>query len=190
MNERHWTHYVSPKLQPRPYDDKGHGLIVAYPVVKGELLVVWGGDVMTREQLEQLPEHKRQHSIQVEENLYQVSPRDPEPGDYVNHSCNPNSGLSGQIALVAMRPIGVGEEICFDYAMSDGSVYDEFDCACGAHNCRGRVTGEDWKRQELQRRYTGYFSPYLQRRIDGGGLTGKTVMSTNGRYEIPATPMD
>ena len=50
--------------------------------------------------------------------------------------------------------------------MCDGSVYDEFDCYCGAHNCRGRVTGNDWKNPELWERYHGYFSPYLARRIE------------------------
>ena len=50
--------------------------------------------------------------------------------------------------------------------MSDGTTYDEFDCACGALHCRGRISGNDWKLPELQRRYKGYFSPYLQRRIE------------------------
>jgi hypothetical protein len=49
--------------------------------------------------------------------------------------------------------------------MSDGSPYDEFACGCGSHDCRRRVSGDDWKRSELWQRYAGYFSPYLQRRI-------------------------
>jgi hypothetical protein len=73
--------------------------------------------------------------------------------------------MSGQIGLIAIRDIEVGEEVCLDYAMCDGSDYDEFECSCGAPNCRGRITGEDWKRPELWERYDGYFSPYLQRRI-------------------------
>jgi hypothetical protein len=50
--------------------------------------------------------------------------------------------------------------------MSDGSPYDEFDCECGAANCRGRISGNDWRRPELWERYAGHFSPYLQRRIN------------------------
>jgi hypothetical protein len=88
-----------------------------------------------------------------------------EPSDCFNHSCDPNVGLTGQIGLIAMRDIEPGEEVCLDYAMCDGSAYDEFDCQCGSLNCRGRITGEDWKRAELWERYEGYFSPYLQRRI-------------------------
>ena len=40
---------------------------------------------------------------------------------FMNHSCEPNAGLSGQVVLVAMRDIRDGEEILYDYAMSDGS---------------------------------------------------------------------
>src|SRR5262249_55358196 len=50
--------------------------------------------------------------------------------------------------------------------MSDGTPYDQFPCGCGATTCRGHVTGDDWARPELWERYRGYFSPYLQRRID------------------------
>ena len=107
----------------------------------------------------------RRYSLQVEENQYLVSLSDCEPPDYVNHCCDPNSGLAGQITLVAMRDIKPGEEITYDYAMSDGSPYDEFSCSCGSPHCRGHVSGEDWMRPDLWRRYAGYFSPYLQRRI-------------------------
>ena len=44
--------------------------------------------------------------------------------------------------------------------------YDEFECVCGARNCRGKVGGLDWQRPELQKRYAGYFSPHVQRKID------------------------
>jgi hypothetical protein len=91
---------------------------------------------------------------------------DPELSDYLNHSCQPTAGMSGQIGVVALRDLGPGEEICIDYAMCDGSPYDEFTCGCGTPSCRGQITGNDWMRPELQTRYAGYFSPYLQRRIE------------------------
>jgi hypothetical protein len=103
--------------------------------------------------------------LQVEDRLFLV-PRPIGEGDYVNHSCNPNAGLSGQIGLVAMRDIKIGEEVCFDYAMCDTMPYDEFTCGCGSLNCRGKVGGDDWKKPVLQKRYSGYFSPHVQRRIN------------------------
>lgn len=94
-----------------------------------------------------------------------VSGETPEPGDLLNHSCEPNCGLLGQMLLVAMRDITPGEELCFDYAMCDASDYDEFRCLCGQPACRGIVTGSDWRDPVLQERYAGWFSPYLIRRI-------------------------
>lgn len=164
------TSYLSPAAQGRDHLEKGgRGVFALRSIKKGELLVVWGGDVITEERLLRLPFGLRRLMIQVEEGHYLLSAHEG-PADWINHSCDPNAGLSGQIALVAMRPIDPGEEICFDYAMSDSSSYDEFDCHCGTERCRNRVTANDWLLPELQRRYDGYFSPYLQRRIKMSGF--------------------
>lgn len=134
-------------------------------VEAGERLAVWGGRVVDRAELDGLSAEARSLTLQVEEGLYLAPVDEPDPADFVNHSCDPNAGLRGQITLVALRPIEAGEEVCFDYAMSEGSDYDEFACSCGTERCRGRVTGDDWRRPELRARYAGYFSPYLARRI-------------------------
>lgn len=162
--------YSSPKIEARyvPQVD-GHGVFAREPIAMGELLCAWGGRIVDRAGLDLLPEHLRPICIQVEEGLF-LAPIEPlGASEFFNHSCSPNAGMSGQIALVAMRAIEPGEEITFDYAMSDCTDYDEFACACGTTNCRGWVRGRDWQRPELQERYRGYFSPYLQRRIDQAG---------------------
>jgi hypothetical protein len=159
-----WSSYLSPKLEVRQVYGDQFGVFALQPLEQDELLAVWHGAIFRGAQLADLPAQLVSLSIQVEEDLYLVSPH-PTPADRINHSCEPNAGLRGQIALVAMRPIAVGEQITFDYAMSDGSSYDEFECLCGTPSCRGYVTGQDWMRPELQVRYAGYFSPYLQKRI-------------------------
>ncbi len=159
--------YLSPKVEARACLDKGgFGLYAREPIAEGELITFWGGRVVTEAQLDDLPEYVTTHGIQVDEELYLVPVLDDDPADYFNHSCDPNAGLGSPMSLVAMRPIAVDEEICFDYAMSDSSDYDEFTCGCGTAACRGKITGHDWKLPELQKRYKGFFSPYLQRRID------------------------
>jgi uncharacterized protein len=87
---------------------------------------------------------------------------------HLNHSCEPNLGLQGQIVYVALRDIGFDEELTFDYAMNDDEPY-EMKCRCGTVSCRGTITGVDWKRPEIQRKYDGYFSWFIQRRIDAAG---------------------
>jgi hypothetical protein len=158
--------YLSSKLEGRPKaNGNGNGIFSLEPIRKGELVAVFGGVVYEGDAFIHLPERDRSLCIQVEDRLFLV-PRPIGEGDYVNHSCNPNAGLSGQIGLVAMRDIQVGEEVCFDYAMSDTMPYDEFECGCGQPTCRRKVTGNDWQKSELQKRYAGFFSPHVQRRID------------------------
>jgi SET domain len=96
---------------------------------------------------------------------------------FLNHSCEPNVGFAGNTVVVAMRDIAPGEELTTDYALFDD--HDEvMQCRCGTRSCRGRISGRDWQRPDLQRRYGRYFSSYLQRRFavrpDPGLSTGAT----------------
>ncbi|MGE0527480.1 MAG: SET domain-containing protein-lysine N-methyltransferase [Bdellovibrionales bacterium] len=84
---------------------------------------------------------------------------------HLNHSCEPNLGLQGQIVYVALRDVQPGEELTFDYAMTDDELY-EMECRCGTPSCRKTITGFDWKRKDLQEKYDGHFSWFIQRRID------------------------
>ena len=159
--------YLSPKLEARPLPEKGGmGVFARESVGNGELLVLWGVRIIDESELDPAMSNFSQRVLQIEEGLYLLAPEPQEPSDRFNHSCNPNAGFTGQIGLVAMRDITPGEEICFDYAMCDGTPYDEFICSCGSENCRGNITGEDWKRPDLRERYAGYYIPYIQRRID------------------------
>jgi hypothetical protein len=151
-------------MKPRP--ETGHfGIYANDWIAPGELLSVWGGNVLTYEQLSQVSTTKQCYSVQIDDGLYLATVSAPESADFINHSCDPNAGLRDAITLVAMRLIAPYEEVCFDYSMADGSPIDEFDCACGTHLCRGQVTGNDWQLPALWERYDNYFSPYLRRRI-------------------------
>ncbi|MFO7564871.1 MAG: SET domain-containing protein-lysine N-methyltransferase [Enhygromyxa sp.] len=158
------TSYQSHKLLGRTKGKgRGFGLYAVEPIEAGELLVRRGGAVLGRSGRAGLPLSLRAITLQIADDRFLV-PIHPCAGDRVNHSCDPNAGMSGPFSLVAMRVILPGEEMCYDYAMSEGSDF-EVECRCGAPSCRGRVSGRDWRRPALWRRYAGYFSPYLERRI-------------------------
>jgi hypothetical protein len=157
--------YLSPKAEARKKPNGQMGIFACGPISAHEVVSVWGGEILTQEQVDTLPELHRHYVMQVEEHFY-LGGGTADDTNYFNHSCDPNVGLSGQMVLLAMRDIAPDEEICFDYAMSDGSPYDEFECECGAANCRKIVRGTDWQNSLLWERYKGYFIPYLQRRID------------------------
>lgn len=178
--------YLSPKLEGYK-KEWGHGVRAVAAVRPGEILIVWGGTILTGSELGKLTAQERKISVQVDDDMYLVTPAKwIGPSDWVNHSCNPNAGLRGQITLVAMRAIKVGEDVCFDYAMSDGNSYDEFDCLCGARACRGRVQGNDWQRPELWKKYAGFFSPHLQARIARLAKTSERRQERTVQIGVPA----
>lgn len=161
------THsYFNPKCEARSKRVTGCGVYATAPVSKDELVSMWGGTIIHNNQLDPAMPRFTERVIQIEEDLYLLTSEEKEPNDCFNHSCEPNLGFTGQIGLIAMRDIQVGEELTFDYAMSDGGPYDEFDCDCGYPTCRHKVTGNDWALPELWKKYDGYFSPYLARRIE------------------------
>lgn len=158
--------WLSPKLEIRQEATiEGRGMFAAQPIAKGEIVTIWGGDVVPTAIFKELPEHQKRQSAQVADGFYLVSSK-PGPGDFINHSCDANAGLQGQIVIVALREIAAGEEVCIDYAMCDSTPGEDFTCSCGTTKCRDIVTSEDWRLLELQQRYAGHFSTYLQQKIN------------------------
>lgn len=156
-----------------------NGVLAKATIAAGERVAVFGGDVMAIDEIDDLPTALQEYPMQIEERfvLGRRGPVEPEPADFFNHSCEPNCGFKGQIFLVAMRPIQAGEEITFDYGMvvseSVGSnIVFEMPCRCGTKSCRRVITENDWKLEALQRRYHGFFSEYLQEKIDALRRTG------------------
>ncbi len=88
--------------------------------------------------------------LQISDDLY--LDLDP-PGVFLNHSCDPNSGIMDETCLVALRLIRPGEEIQFDYSttMSDGMW--TMPCDCRSELCRGAI--EDFQRMpnHIQQKY-------------------------------------
>ena len=147
----------------------GKGLFANEKLKKGELVIDFSkgtGKYISGKQADKLYKSGKDFMIQVDDDLFFAATnyRELEDADYINHSCLPNCGIKGSLRIVAMRAIEVGEEITIDYAMSESSDY-KMKCECGANNCRGFVTGEDWKKQEMQRKYSGFFSEYLLNKI-------------------------
>lgn len=160
------VNWLTPKAEVREIGGgKGFGSFARAPILAGEIVAVFGGWVVDRAVLLTQTTDRQARSIQIDDDLYLLSGTDPEPGDMVNHSCEPNCGMHGPSAVATNRNIAVGEELCFDYATCDGHPGPLFVCECRRPTCRGTVTGDDWRLPELQRRYEGFFSPYLERRI-------------------------
>jgi len=162
--------YLSPLVESREAPRTGFGSFALAPIGTGTVVAAFGGTIMSRSLFSNFPTEQQSRSLQIETDSFALGPVLREPGDLINHSCAPNCGMRNATQLIAMRPIASGEEITFDYSMSDASDYDEFDCACGTSQCRKRITGNDWRLSELQMRYQGMFSPYIQRMMSASGV--------------------
>jgi SET domain-containing protein len=164
MNNKTFS-YLNPKCEARTHIEGGCGVFAIAFIPKGELVSLWGGRIVRKNDLDPSMPRFSQRVLQIDEDFCLLTAEEKEPNDCFNHSCSPNLGFFGQIGLVALRDIELDEELTFDYAMSDGSPYDEFECYCGSTNCRKKITGNDWKITFLWEKYNGYFSPYLAKRI-------------------------
>ncbi|MBO0737356.1 MAG: SET domain-containing protein [Alphaproteobacteria bacterium] len=166
--------YFSPKATKRASSIDGRGLFATAAIAKGEVVVVKGGYILSREQRDRIGEKLGPSEIQITEDLFigPTAPTEREGGMmHLNHCCEPNLGLQGQIVFVALRDIAAGEELTIDYAMTDDEPY-EMECQCGRETCRKLITGADWQKPELQKKYGGYFSWFIQRRIYSEYMTG------------------
>ena len=56
-----------------------------------------------------------------------------------------------------------------DYALQTAQPVPllEVPCACGALDCRGTITGDDWRLPAVRARYAGHFAPFINERIAG-----------------------
>jgi SET domain-containing protein len=160
--------YLSPKTALRESKIHGRGLFATSDIVKDEIVAVKGGHIVSREVLRRkITPPLGPVEIQIGDDLFIAPVTDEEREGsmlYSNHSCDANLGLRGEITFVAMRDIRAGEELTHDWATTDDDDY-AVECNCGAPKCRGTITGKDWQRPELQKRYAGYFSAYLARKI-------------------------
>lgn len=106
--------------------------------------------------------------------------------NYMNHSCEPtcwfvDGGTEYNGVMVASRSILPGEEITYDYCTSeDCELTPEWDCECGSHACRGRVTPSDWAAPLLQEKYRGHFLPHIASRI---------AQATGSKEPVPLSSM-
>ena len=159
--------YISPKAAVQASLIHGRGLFAVAPITKGEIVCVKGGYIFDRETLRAVAPVLGPAEIQIGRDLF-IGPRDEREREggmiFSNHSCAPNIGVQGQIVFVAMRDIEAGEELTHDWAMTDDDDY-ELECRCGAAECRRSITGQDWRRAELQAKYEGYMSWYLVEQI-------------------------
>jgi len=163
MRIHSWT---SHKCEIANSSRHGSGVWCVAPIAAGEVVMIWGGKVYSMEEREHLAQaHPRMeiHPVMVAPGFF-LGPFQPsdldtslDTAELLNHSCQPNLGVQGQVVLVARRAIAVGEELTYDYETTDTEGM-WFECRCGVPECRGIIDGQSWKRPEWREANAGYLS--------------------------------
>ncbi len=119
---------------------EGEGLFACADFLPGEVIADWeaGGVIYFAERESDLPAPQSGYAIQIERDEFV----DNQVLRNINHSCDPNCGIQGRGILVARKQIFHGDELFYDYAMTEDSDWDMPEqCLCGAPGCRKSIGG-------------------------------------------------
>lgn len=112
--------------------DFGRGIFAKKVIKKGEEIFKFTGEIIDFEQTLNR-EDDFGDPLQIGKDLYLNL---EEPMRFINHSCNPNTGIKNNVLLIALENIQKGEEIYFDYSTSMDEDYWIMQCECRNENCR------------------------------------------------------
>ena len=135
----------------------GKAVFALKPIKKGEVIAKFDGPVYD-DDYEDWTDDLMNHAIQFGEGLWRDS---KGIARYINHSCEPNCGIRDLFKVVAMRDIYQGEEITWDYEMTERNKYWKMKCKCGTPGCRKVIVNFDNMPKKIRQKYKGYISEWL-----------------------------
>jgi hypothetical protein len=95
------------------------------------------------------------------------------------HSCEPNLGISDERHFMALRTIDPGEELTFDYSISEEDTRWHMKCACGAETCRRTIGPIQTLPLDVMQQYLPHVGEHFQR----------VYFRHNGTAEQPAATL-
>jgi hypothetical protein len=133
---------------------KGRGVFAARDFLHGETVIV-GRAV-------EYPGTRTRMSVQLDWELHVEM---DAPATFLNHSCSPNLGVRENeycaYDFVALRDILTGEELAFDYAMTEHSLVTPLRCDCRSSDCNGEIRSWSGRDEQWHRRNAKWIAPYL-----------------------------
>jgi SET domain-containing protein len=147
--------------------DKGKAVFADTDIRKGEVVCEFTGPLYTMSEYLDLHDPDNNHFLQIDEDCFMGPSGNAD--DLINHSCNPNGGLTyrdGKVLYVAIRDIKKDEELSFDYSTTMDEDCWEMECLCGDKACRGKVRDFKHLSADLKRKYIdlNIVMPYILKR--------------------------
>jgi hypothetical protein len=138
---------------------KGKGIFASAAIKKSSTIATFRGKPKW---VWEIPVEVLPYTIQVDYDRYVV----PKRGGtiwYMNHSCEPNCGITGN-RIVAERDIANGEELTFDYSSDVDWPGFRMKCSCGCTTCRKVIRAYRFLSIALKLRYGRHVAPFILRR--------------------------
>ena len=134
---------------------KGFGVFAARGFLRGETVIV--GKAIG------YPTERTRISVQLDWGRHVEM---DAPATLLNHSCAPNLGVRenqwSAYDFVALRDIPAGEELAFDYAMTEHSLVASLSCWCGSAACQGEILPWSARDQEWREQNVVWVAQYLR----------------------------
>lgn len=140
------------RIQVRRSGIHGKGVFALKPILKGETIIEYLGEVITWKQAQRQPPHnpdEPNHTFlfHLDDRHVIDGTRGGNAARWINHACAPNCEAEdndGRIFIKALRNIRPGEELNFDYSLMIEERYTaklkkDYECRCGARTCRGTM---------------------------------------------------
>lgn len=122
-----------PSVSIKKTSDRGWGLYATQDIPQGERIF--------RGRAVETSESKDTHSVQIDWDKHVTMGL---PAILINHSCLANVGIQendlGAYDFFALDPIAKDSELLWDYETAEFELQN-FECSCGAPNCRGILKG-------------------------------------------------
>ena len=148
-------------LEVRETGIYGLGLFATQDIPEGEVVYDFSqGRIHEAEKTSTLPKEIADYAVQFDEHKWVDT---AGIGRYLNHSCEPNCGIRDLFKVVAMRNIATGEQITFDYEMTEDSDWT-IECKCGSASCRKIIGTYKNMPVETRKKYNGYISEWLKQK--------------------------
>lgn len=135
----------------------GKGVFADKLIKKGEVVAAFDGKIYD-DDFDDWTDDLLNHTIQFAKTKWRDS---KGVARYLNHSCDPNCGIKKLFKVVAMRDIQPGEEITWDYEMTEKSDWWRLKCKCGTPICRKVIGNYRNMPKKIRQKYKGYISDWL-----------------------------
>jgi uncharacterized protein len=167
LNEIKSESYVSLKVEKRKIKGRGYGLFAKEFISKDEIVSISGGIIINKSKFDELKSQGLDYAYQISDNFFicPLNPDDPSDDWRMNHCCEPNCGVIGNIMFISIRDIQKDEELTYDYCMTESDPSYKIELSCNYSTCRKRISGDDWRNPKLQDKYKEYFSSYIRNKI-------------------------